>query len=212
MDLKKDISIQLHPFMAFSKNLMEYFCIIGYKEELLQELLPDIIEQKQQIKLSLISTIISDSSFKGLDFNQIIDKVYPEKPKIIKNANKPSISSIVFSTCIKINENKEIERNFYSGYALRFYELYEYNGIVYYVPKAFLIISQYPYFTQYHILCSFLYENFIEKKNYKEGINLLVNEDKKSNIKIKIPIEIFLYCLLNYSPSPFNNELKINLI
>ena len=213
MDLKNDISVQLHPFMALSKNLMEHFCIIGYKEEVLQELLPNIIGQEQQIKLSLISTIISDSSFKEFDFNMIIDKVYPEKPKIIKNVNKPSTSSIVFSTCIKVNEKeKEIERNFYSGYALRFYELYQYNGIDYYVPKSFLIISQYPYFTQYHILCSFLYENFIEKKIYKEGINLLDKGDKKTNNKINIPIELFIYCLLNYIPSPFNNELKIKLI
>ena len=222
MELKDTKSIKLHPFMALSETLMECFCIIGYREKDLQKLSPNFIGDKPQIELSLISTIISHSSFKEYDYNMIIDKVYPDKPLILANTNnskiKPSISSIIFSSCVKTNAKpNEPERTFYSGYALRFYELYEYNGCEYYVPKAFLIISQYPYFSQYHILCSFLYENFIVKKNdYTGDIKLIVPEyenenDKDFYVTKSIPIEIFLYCLLNYVPSPFNSKIKSKL-
>ena len=43
--LKKDIKIQIHPFMALSKNLIEGFYIIGYKEKELEKLSPNLPER-----------------------------------------------------------------------------------------------------------------------------------------------------------------------
>ena len=164
MDIKKEAKIQLHPFMALSKNLIDCFCVIGYKEKDLRDISPNFSEKK--LELSLISTIIADSSF-NINIRDIIDKVYPDKPNIIKNINKDIItiintseikesnSSIVFNTCVKTNVDEkepQPERLFYSGYALRFYELFIDHGNEYYVTKAFLIISQYPFFTQYYNL------------------------------------------------------------
>ena len=214
MDLTKDTKIKIHPFMALSKNLIEGFYIIGYKEKVLEELSPNLSENK--IELSLISSIIADSSL-NINLRDIIDKVYPDRPdiNIITNNSKikQDTSSIVFSTCIKTNSDEdEPERNFYSGFAFRFHELFiDQNGNQYDIPKAFLIISRYPYFTQYYNLCSFLYEIILEKKNFKEGIKLSVNIDKKSSISEGIPIEIFIYCLLNYIPSPFYRDIEIQL-
>ena len=183
MDLKNDTKIKVHPFMAISKNLIEGFYIIGYKEKLLEEILeessPNLSEKN--LELSLISSIIADSSL-NINFRDIIDKVYPDRPEINIIANnskmKPETSNIVFSTCLKTNADEdEPERNFYSGFAFRFHELFiDQNGNQYDVPKAFLIISQYPYFTQYYNLCSFLYENIIKKRDFKESIQLLVND------------------------------------
>ena len=68
MELKDKMSIKLHPFMALSETLMECFCIIGYSEKDLQQLSPNFFEDKPQIKLSIISTIISHSSFNFLLF------------------------------------------------------------------------------------------------------------------------------------------------
>ena len=224
MDLNKDIRIQVCPFMALSKNLIEGFYIIGYTEKVLEKLSPNFSEKK--LELSLISTIIADSSF-NINIRDIIDKVYPDKPNIIKNQNsdiiniintsviKENKSSIIFTTCIKTNNDKnepEPERLFYSGYAFRFYELLKDHENVYCLPKAFVIISQYPFFTQYYNLCSFLYENLIEKKIFKEGIKPLVKNDKKASIIDSIPIEIFIYCLLNYIPSPFYRDIEIKLL
>ena len=215
MDLKKDIQIRIYPFMAFSKNLIEGFYIIGYNEKVLEELSPNFSEKK--LELSLISSIIADSSF-NIDIRDIIDKVYPDRPDINIIANnskiKPETTNIVFTTCLKTNTNEdEPERKFYSCFAFRFHELFiDQKGNQYDVPKAFLIISQYPYFTQYYNLCSYLYENIIEKKKLKENIELLVNIDKKSSIIDDIPIEILIYCLLNYVPSPFYRDLEIKLL
>ena len=66
------------------------------------------------------------------------------------------------------------------------------------MPKAFLIYSQYPYFNTYYQICKKLYE--------------YINSD----IKNKIPIEIVIYCLINYIPSPLNsnkifNDLDLNI-
>ena len=145
MDLKQDIKIRIHPFMALSKNLIEGFYIIGYEEKVLEELSPNISEKK--LELSLISSIIADSSF-NINFHDIIDKVYPDKPNITNISNNSKIkldtSSIVFSTCLKTNgDEDEPERKFYSGFAFRFHEVFiDQKGNQYDVPKAFLIISK----------------------------------------------------------------------
>ena len=52
----------------------------------------------------------------------------------------------------------------------------------------------------------------IEKKKLKESVELLVNIDKKSSIIDDIPIEILIYCLLNYVPSPFYRDIEIKLL
>ena len=60
------------------------------------------------------------------------------------------------------------------------------------MPKEFLIYSQYPYFNTYYQICKKLYE--------------YINSD----IKNKIPIEIVIYCLINYIPSPLNSNIIFN--
>ena len=195
----EDISIKLNPYLGRSKNLMEIFAIIGYEEKILQKFSPNIIENQQNFNLSIISNIISDLSYlSDFDFkiDDIIPKIYPQKPEIIKiNKNSqrpPNSTNVLFYLCndSKNDKNKIIN----SGYALRYYEKYLdlSSGINYYVPKALLILSQYPYFTTYKNIC----QNILQLKNDKNNI---------------IPIEIFIYYLINYTPSPINNKLNINI-
>ena len=73
MDLKKDIKIRIYPFMALSKNLIEGFYIIGYKEKVLEELSPNLSEKK--LELSLMSSIIADSSFMSSFFFHLFEKI-----------------------------------------------------------------------------------------------------------------------------------------
>ena len=171
--MNKDILVKLDPFMAHSKNLMEAFLVIGYREEILLNFAPYIIENEKEIELSFISSIISDLSFYEIE-NKIIDKVYPEKPNIIKvekkGEKKPDITNVVFSFFFNSDNHKKV---FYSFYALRFYEKFSFSDpntipkkeVEYYVPKAFLIISEYPYFTVFHEICLYLYKNNIEIKD-----------------------------------------------
>ena len=61
----------------------------------------------------------------------------------------------------------------------------------FYVPKAFLIISQYPFFNTFNKLCIELLEKQFKNKN------------------IEIPIEIQLYNIINYIPAPVNDSYNI---
>ena len=75
----EDISIELIPYLGKSKNLMECFAIIGYKEEILFENMPNILENEDKLELSIISIITSNSPIKNINYDEIIKRIYPEK-------------------------------------------------------------------------------------------------------------------------------------
>ena len=184
----KNIEIKLNPYLGCSKNLMEFFVIIGYEERILNELGSEILEKQDILELTIISNAISDLAFKIFDPDNIIKQIYPDKPKIIKSEIPPKSSSVVFSSCFdSLDGQKKI---FYSCFALRFYEKYkDKNNIEYFVPKAFLILSQYPYFTTFYKICQIIVNK---------------NQDKKED---NIPIEILVHCYVNYIPSPIRKNI-----
>ena len=105
---------------------------------------------------------------------------------------EPEISKIVFNT---IN-NETV----FNGYAYCFYEKEKANldeegkeRIIIYIPKAFVITSQYNYFLCFHKICQKLHEQFL-----------------KDNIEI--PLEIQIYNLVNFVPSPINNDFILSTI
>ena len=194
-----DIEIKLNPYLGCSRNLMEFFLIIGYEERILNELGSEILEKQENLELSIISNDISDLAYKIFNPEYIIRQIYPDKPKIIKSEIAPKSSNVIFSSCFDSLDGKK--KIFYSCFALRFYEKYkDKNNIEYFVPKAFLILSQYPYFTTFYKICQIIVNN---------------NKDKKED---SIPSEILVHCYLNYIPSPikknvifkdFNNNITI---
>ena len=189
----EDISIKLNPYLGCSKNLMEYFAIIGYEEKILNHYSPDIIENQEKMKLSVISHIISDLAYDKYDINNLIQQVYPNKPHIIKiiksDMNIPKSSNVIFYSCFDVQDGSK--KVFHSCYALRYYEKFSDNSKnEYYVPKALLILSQYPYFTTFMNICSKI-------KKYNNDFS---NENS-------IPIEILIYCIVNFIPSPIINNL-----
>ena len=216
----EDISIELIPYLGKSKNLMECFAIIGYKEEILFENMPNILENEDKLELSVISIITSNSPIKNINYDEIIKRIYPEKPniiKIIRQEINPNTSSVISSSCYNCDqEGQKVFKIIYNCYALRFYEKFiDYNSnIEYYVPKAFLIISEYPFFTTFYKICSNIYKINIEEKEIEKD-----NKHRKSKNKLKteyyvldnIPIEIFIHCLVNYIPSPINRKLLFNI-
>ena len=191
-----NIKISKMPYLGVSKNLMEFFIVIGYDETTLVQSEP-LMDNQKSIPLTILSIVISDLAFNQFEPYSIIKRVYPDKPKILQGKYKPKNSDVIFSSCIdSLKGNKKITT---SGYALRFYEKYtDSNKDIYYVPKAFLIYSQYPYFNTFYQICKKLYEY------------------SNSDIKNKIPIEILIYCLINYIPSPLYsniifNDLELNI-
>ena len=62
-----------------------------------------------------------------------------------------------------------------------------------YFPKVFAVISQYPYFQYYSFLCQ----------------NIL---NRIRNGNFQIPLEVQLYNIINYTPSPINSPLLVELL
>ena len=182
-----DIKINLIPYLGVSKNLMEFFVVIGYDEKMIKESEP-ILENQQNLPLTIISNVTSDLAYNMFEPLLIIKRVYPDKPLIIKSNKMPKQSNVIFSSCIDSTDGTKKIVN--SCYALRFYEKYvDSENDIYYVPKAFLIYSQYPYYNTYYQICHKLLKYYT------------------SDIKNKIPIEILIYCFVNYIPSPINNNI-----
>ena len=184
----EDIKISLNPYLGCSDNLIEFFAIIGYDEEELIKNNPNIIENQENLNVSIISIVKSETLNNQIDFNLIINQVYPDKPniiKIIKSTKKPIESNVIFSSCFdSLDGSKKI---FFSCYALRFYEFFfTKDNVQYYVPKAFLIYSQYPYFTTFYNICSIIFD---------------------FNQKGTIPIELLIHIFVNHIPSPINNNI-----
>ena len=184
----QDISIKLNPYLGCSKNLIEFFAIIGYEENILSE---NLSKNEKNLTLSIISMVKSNIFKSKVNFEIIKKQVYPETPNIIritKLTKKPKETNVIFSSCFdSVNGQNKV---FYSCYAIRFYEKYvDKNEDEYFVPKAFLIYSQYPYFTTFKNIC----ESLLKLNNENNGI----------------PIEIVIHCYVNYVPSPINNILVL---
>ena len=188
---ENDIKIKLSPYLGCSKKLIEFFAIIGYEEEAIKRSFPNILQNQEQLELSFLSIVISDFSTEIAD-DYILKQVYPDKPLIIKSGKHPKPDSIIFSSCIDSQTGDS--KIFNSCYALRFYEkiIGTKDQETYYIPKAFLIYSQYPYFSTFSRIC--------EK---------VLNYSDDQDADIEFPIEIFIHCLVNYTPSPININLSL---
>ena len=85
-----------------------------------------------------------------------------------------------------------------NGFAYIFYKKYKKKHIIddveftFYIPMTFCIISEYPYFNSYYKLCKQLVKLFRLKK-------------------IEIPIEIILYNIINFTLSPINGDIYLNI-
>ena len=85
-----------------------------------------------------------------------------------------------------------------NGFAYVFYkefkEKQEINNVKFsfYVPVTFCIISEFPFFNSYYKLCKQIVQLFQSNKN-------------------EIPLEILIYNIINFSLSPINGEILLNI-
>jgi len=183
-----ETKIKLSPYLGCSKKLIELFAIIGYEEEALKRSILKKNEPQEELELTVLSLIISDSSFNFIP-DYFIKQIYPERPHIKQSKVYPKSDNIIFYLCFdSLTGDRKIIN---SCYAFRFYErIKTENGDIYFIPKAFLICSQYPYFSSYCRICEKIFWSTDERYADKD-----------------FPIEIFIYCLVNYLPSPINHNL-----
>ena len=195
-------SIKKYPYLAYSRNIMEYFAMIGYQEKYIKKV---IASKKDKNKLdypTILFSATSNTDFGIIDNRLIITQVYPEKPRLVP-VNKNNIdngeeqtNNAIYSFCYDSLDGKE--KLFYICFGYKFFEKFKYinnkNQILeYYVPKAFCIISQYYYFTFFEYICKNLHV-------------LMKNKDIES-----IPVEITIYNIINFIPSPMNYSLNLDL-
>ena len=207
-----DLLINKYPYLSKSPNLIECFSIIGYEENML----PQIIEENKKnnnINLyypSVLSSIISSNDYGIIDNDLKINQTFPYYPKFIKiqnnnqnvrnsaNVEVPKTKNIIYSFMVDSPDIKN--KLFYTCFGIIFHEKYKYYDSInnlfsleeYYIPKAFCIISQYSYFSFFYYICN--------------NLKILLDDNDP-----KIPIEIIIYNIVNFLPSPLNYKLSYNL-
>ena len=213
-DLK--VEIEKYP-MAESPRLLENFLIIGYEDIYFQEVIlkniqqannnpenekPEIRRKGSDTKIyfreykprnlpTILGSISSDFNEGIFDGNQIIEKVFPIPPQVYYGYWEVPSQDVLSQTNIVFTN---IQNNVVNiGYAYIFYENKINNKYKICMPKAFVIISQYPYFNIFNTLCKEI------KKLY-------------SIDQLQIPIEIQLFNIVNFVPAPVNSSMKMTLI
>ena len=160
----------------------------------------------------ILNSIASDFTDGMLDEEVIINHMFPNKFTPIyvseKNEkNEPNNQNLIFYLSTeKIfekteeddaqnQEEKKLNKNInFNVYGYLFWEYILTDKIKVFFPKIFVFISQYSYFKYF----SFLSQNIlfrIKKKLYFE-----------------IPLEIQLYNIINFTPSPINCDLQLELL
>ena len=196
----KALLIKKYPYLCYSPNLMEYFTIIGYQENFVPQLIESSKKRQYPYSPTILSSINSNTDYGIVDNHLIIGQIFPDNPKIIPvnkydNLQAPLPSKIIYSFCFDSTDGKN--KIFYICFGYKFYEQYQYflgnNTEEYYIPKAFCIISQYACFSFFEYLCKNVY--------------ILMT----TNNSDMIPIEITLYNIINYIPSPINYKLHLDI-
>ena len=193
--IKKNL-IPKYPYLGYSPNLIEYFGIIGYQEEFVPQIIKGMQKNRNIYPPTIINSVISNIDYGTTDNNLMLSQIYPDNPPIIKeniNEEIPFPTNVIYSFCFDSQDGKK--KLFYTCYAYKFHEKYKNpsNNEVYYIPKAFALISQYAFFNTFHYIC----ENLVK----------IINIGYKNSL----PMEILIFSLLNYLPTPMNYNISLGI-
>ena len=197
-------SLKKYP-LSNSIHLIDYFLIIGYEDIYIQEKIIKEIQTKEIASSSnnktnifkmdqypsVLSSISSDYEGDIIDDEDIIKNLFPsEEINIYYNRGDNtdfdlSIESILFT--------KKEENIINNGFAYLFYEgITLPNMLRIFLPKVFVIISKYHFYSTFYQIC-------------KEIHNLFFSYN------IQIPIELQLYNIVNFIPVPIGKRLDMTL-
>ena len=203
----KESLLSKYPYLGYSQNLIECFLILGYEENNLPQIIEEYKRKNNNIySPSVLSSIISNKDYGLIDNDFIISQIFPYYPNIIINQNNsirssikdiPQKKKIIYSFLVDSQDGKK--KLFYTCFGYIFHEKYHYNSYNnssseedYYIPKAFCIISQYSFFSFFDYICN--------------NLNNLIN-----NHSAKVPLEIIIYNIVNFLPTPLNYSLNFDL-
>ena len=214
----KELEIETPKYpLAESPLLIDEFMIVGYTESLgTEKIIKPIIEEINSIKNyeefynltekknkylpTNLSTIVSEIKITTLKTENIIEYAFSVPPKIFycieKNNQKikePDDINFIFENIFSDTNVEAVN----IGYSYGFYQkqLIELNNginLYIFIPKFFIIISQYSYFYAFHHICKYIKEQFLNPNN-------------------EIPLEIQIYNIVNFLPCPLNNKIEFKL-
>ena len=196
----KDLQISINKYPSSkSIHLIDYFLIIGYEEKYIQQKIIKSIQNQEKSNNTkfkseqyptVLSSINSDYKDEIIDDEDIIKFIYPETPNILYNTGDNLDLDIKEKNIIFSKYDNNVMN---IGYAYTFYEFITMpNRTRIFIPKAFVIISQYPYFITFNQICKEIY-NLFHSNN------------------IQIPIELQLYNIVNFLPIPIDKRLDLTL-
>ena len=191
--------------LSNSIHLIDYFLIVGYEDIYIQEKIIKEIQSKEispssNTKTSIykakdyptvLSSISSDYEGEIMDDEDIIKSIFPSQEiDIYYNKGDNMDLNLNQKNMIFYKQERNIMTNcfayiFYEGITLT-------NRTRVFLPKIFIIISQYSFYSTFNNIC-------------KEIHNLFYSNN------IQIPIELQLYNIINYIPVPIGKRIDMTL-
>ena len=191
--------------LSNSIHLIDYFLIVGYEDIYIQEKIIKEIQSKEispssNTKTSIykakdyptvLSSISSDYEGEIMDDEDIIRSIFPSQEiDIYYNKGDNMDLNLNPKNMIFYKQERNIMTNcfayiFYEGITLT-------NRTRVFLPKIFIIISQYSFYSTFNNIC-------------KEIHNLFYSNN------IQIPIELHLYNIINYIPVPIGKRIDMTL-
>ena len=207
-----------YPFSGIAPNLIDKFLVLGYEQKTIDITYKNCIpEEKPELKTRfkffefedrpyIVNEICNDYTKDWLDNDLILELIFPNYPQMYFldkqyiNAKKEIDDELLignYSIIFSINpqDNSGSKRS-YNGLGYIFYVVNEYRiegeliGYLY-VPMAYVILSEYPYFYHFNEICKNVY---IQMKREND----------------EIPIDILLYNTVKYTPSPISKCINLS--
>ena len=218
--MEKAVEKQIrYPFSGVAPNLIDKFLILGYNQKIIDDTSQngkvfenfskyEIIYKNFSEKPSIINEICNDYIKDGLEEDIIIDLIFPNIPSMLL-VNKAKMNAnalkdmeiliqprtIIFS--INPHDNSGSKKS-YNGLGFIFYIQIEHktndkiDGTIY-VPAAYVILSEYPYFYHFNEICKYIYKQMRKESD-------------------EIPLEVLIYNIVKYMESPINKSINLTFI
>ena len=207
-----------YPFSGIAPNLIDKFLVLAYEPKTIEYTFKTFLtEPRSDFKTrfnfyefeerpSIVNEICNDYTKDLLDNDLILELIFPNMPQMyflekqFMNMRKEldeelliSNYTIIFS--INPQDNSGSKKS-YNGLGFVFYAANEHRSMgevdgILYIPMAYVILSEFPYFYHFNEICKNVYSQM--KKESDE-----------------IPIDILLYNTVKYAPSPLNKSINLS--
>jgi len=206
-----------YTFSGTAPNLIDKFLVLGYDQKTIDYTFQNCsISQSPDLNTrfsfyefdnrpSIVNEICNDYSKDLLENDLVLELIFPNYPQMYFidkqyiNTEKEIDEDILISTysiIFSINpQDNSGSKKSYNGLGYVFYIIQEHrnqgeiDGYLY-VPNAYVILSEYPYFYHFNEICK----------------NIFLQMKKEND---EIPIDILIYNLVKFAPSPINKSINL---